>query len=61
MSNARMQQVITDKLDDLFDKLDYEFGQGWKPSEIHKELEDNLTGLGEAYKDWFEQGDTEWS
>ncbi len=46
--------------DKLFTKLDDARGDEQKPSDLAKLLDADNWGLGDEYREWYEQGDEPW-
>lgn len=53
-------EMILSAQDRLFEDID-ERANGLAPSQVKKLLDQAAHGWGDDYREWFEQGDEEWS
>jgi len=61
LTRDEVETRVSRYLDKLFEELDYVAQrEGTKPSELARLLDQSSWGLGDDYREWFEQGDEEY-
>lgn len=61
LTRDEVETEVSYALDKLFESLDEQSQEaGMVPSELAKLLDQSSWGLGDDYREWFEQGDEEY-
>jgi len=60
LTRDKIAKMVEESQDSLFRKIENQRDKDQMPSDVAKMLDQDNWGLGDSYREWWEQGEGEW-